>query len=82
MKTVTNSITAINAITAITGGGIGPAGELALKPGLFALLDAAGDRELRQLHAALGAGAGGARRVVFTALREEHERTHKFTGRV
>ena len=71
-----------DAITAITGGGIGPAGELALKPGLFALLDAAGDRELRQLHAALGAGAGGARRVVFTALREEHERTHKFTGRV
>lgn len=71
-----------DAITAITGGGIGPAGETALKPGLFALLDAAGDRELQQLHAALGAGAGGARRVVFTALREEHERTHKFTGRV
>ena len=71
-----------DAITAITGGGIGPAGETALKPGLFALLDAAGDRELQQLHAALGTGAGGARRVVFAALREEHERTHKFTGRV
>ena len=71
-----------DAITAITGGGIGVVAESALKPGLFALLDSSGDRELQQLHAALGAGAGGARRVVFAALREEHKHTHKFTGRV
>ena len=64
------------------GGGIGVVAESALKPGLFALLDSSGDRELQQLHAALGAGAGGARRVVFAALREEHKHTHKFTGRV
>jgi hypothetical protein len=71
-----------DAITAITGGGIGVVAESALKPGLFALLDSSGDRELQQLHAALGTGAGGARRVVFAALREEHKHTHKFTGRV
>ena len=71
-----------DAITAITGGGIGPAAESALRPGLFALLDACGDRELQQLHAALGVGAGGARRVVFSALREQHKLTHKFDGRV
>ena len=71
-----------DAITAITGGGVGPVAESALRPGLFALLDACGDRELQQLHTALGAGAGGARRVVFTALREQHKLTHKFTGRV
>ena len=71
-----------DAITAITGGGIGPAAEASLRPGIFALLDACGDRELQQLHAALGAGAGGARRVVFSTLREQHKLTHKFDGRV
>lgn len=69
-------------ISAITGGGIGVVAERALKPGVFALLDACGDRELQQLHAALGTGAGGARRVVLAAFIEEHKSTHKFDGRV
>jgi hypothetical protein len=69
-------------ISAITGGGIGVVAERALKPGVFALLDACGDRELQQLHAALGTGAGGARRVVLAAFIEDHKSTHKFDGRV
>ena len=71
-----------DAITAITGGGLGAVAEKSLKPGLFALLDSCSDRELQQLHAALGAGAGGARRVVFSALRDDHKQTHKFDGRI
>jgi len=69
-------------ITAITGGGVGTHAEKALKPGIFALLDSCSDRELQQLHAALGSGAGGARRVVFSALREDHKLTHKFDGKI
>ena len=64
------------------GGGIGAVAERALRPGLFALLDACGDRELRQLHGALGSSAGGARRVVLAALIEEHRRSHRYDGKV
>ena len=49
---------------------------------MFALLDVCGDRELQQLHAALGSGAGGARRVVLAALIEEHRRSHRYDGKV
>ena len=64
------------------GPGIGPAAEKALRPGVFALLDACGDRELQQLHGALGSLAGGARRVVLSALIDEHRRSHKYDGKV
>ena len=53
-----------------------------LKPGIFALIDACGDRELGQIHAAFGSQAGGARRVALAALVEEHKRTHKYDGKV
>lgn len=61
---------------------MGPAATKALRPGVFALLDVCGDRELQQLHAALGSGAGGARRVVLAALIEEHRRSHRYDGKV
>ena len=59
-----------------------PAAAAALKPGIFALVDACGDRELGQIHAAFGSQAGGARRVALAALVEEHKRTHKYDGKV
>jgi hypothetical protein len=64
------------------GPGVGPAAEKALRPGVFALLDACGDRELQQLHSALGSLAGGARRVVLSALIDEHRRSHRYDGKV
>lgn len=73
-----------DAVTCASGGaaGIGPAAAAALKPGIFALIDACGDRELGQIHAAFGSQAGGARRVALAALVEEHKRTHKYDGKV
>jgi len=73
-----------DAVTCASGGaaGIGPAAAAALKPGIFALVDACGDRELGQIHAAFGSQAGGARRVALAALVEEHKRTHKYDGKV
>ena len=73
-----------DAVTCAGGGaaGIGPAAAAALKPGIFALIDACGDRELGQIHAAFGSQAGGARRVALAALVEEHKRTHKYDGKV
>jgi hypothetical protein len=64
------------------GPGVGIAAEKALRPGVFALLDACGDRELQQLHGALGSVAGGARRVVLSALIDEHRRSHRYDGKV
>jgi hypothetical protein len=49
---------------------------------MFALIDACGDRELGQIHAAFGSQAGGARRVALAALIEEHKRAHKYDGKV
>jgi hypothetical protein len=54
----------------------------ALKPGVFALLDGVGDRELGQMHAAFGSAGGGARRVTLSNLIEEHKRSHKYDGKV
>ena len=73
-----------DAVTCASGGaaGIGPAATAALKPGIFALVDACGDRELGQIHAAFGSQAGGARRVALAALVEEHKRAHKYDGKV
>ena len=73
-----------DAVTCASGGdaGVGPAASGALKPGMFALVDACGDRELGQIHAAFGSQAGGARRVALAALVEEHKRAHKYDGKV
>ena len=73
-----------DAVTCVCGGdaGTGPAAAAALKPGMFALVDACGDRELGQIHAAFGSQAGGARRVALAALIEEHKRAHKYDGKV
>ena len=71
-----------DAVTACGADGVGAAAERAVRPGLFALLDACGDRELQQLHAALGSQSGGARRVTLAALVEEHRRSHKYDGKV
>ena len=69
-------------VTACGADGVGAAAERAMRPGTFALLDACGDRELQQLHAALGSQSGGARRVTLAALVEEHRRSHKYDGKV
>ena len=71
-----------DAVTACGADGVGAAAERAMRPGVFALLDACGDRELQQLHAALGSQSGGARRVTLAALVEEHKRSHKYDGKV
>ena len=69
-------------VTACGADGVGAAAERAMRPGTFALLDACGDRELQQLHAAFGSQSGGARRVTLAALVEEHRRSHKYDGKV
>ena len=69
-------------VTACGADGVGAAAERAMRPGMFALLDACGDRELQQLHAAFGSQSGGARRVTLAALVEEHRRSHKYDGKV
>jgi len=73
-----------DAVTCVCGGdaGVGPFAAASLKPGMFALIDACGDRELGQIHAAFGSQAGGARRVALAALIEEHKRAHKYDGKV
>ena len=45
-------------VTACGADGVGAAAERAMRPGTFALLDACGDRELQQLHAAFGSQSG------------------------
>lgn len=73
-----------DAVTVTSGGdvGIGQVAMEALKPGVFALLDGVGDRELGQMHAAFGSAGGGARRVTLSNLIEEHKRSHKYDGKV
>jgi hypothetical protein len=80
-----------DAITACTGsavtaskdgGSIGAVAERALKPGIFALMDAVGDREFQQLHSAFVSGHGGARRMVLRKFIDEYRRTHKFDGKI
>jgi hypothetical protein len=73
-----------DAVTCVCGGdaGVGPFAAASLKPGMFALIDACGDRELGQIHFSFGSQAGGARRVALAALIEEHKRAHKYDGKV
>jgi hypothetical protein len=73
-----------DAVTNVCGGdaGVGPFAAASLKPGMFALIDACGDRELGQIHFSFGSQAGGARRVALAALIEEHKRAHKYDGKV
>ena len=80
-----------DAITACTGsavtaskdgGSIGAVAERALKPGIFALMDAVGDREFQELHSAFVSGHGGARRMVLRKFIDEYRRTHKFDGKI
>lgn len=52
----------------------------AVAPGVYALLDACGPRELQQLHAMLSSRP--AARALLKSLHKEYEASHKYTGKV
>lgn len=52
-----------------------------LRLGVFALLDKCPERELSAVYKQLGTGDGSIRRWALSTLREEHMRTHKFSGK-
>lgn len=54
----------------------------ALQLGAFHLISCLSPGELQHLHAALGEGAGSARRSALSQLKKDYERAFKYSGKV